>query len=77
MCILTVFENISALAAPCDPTFILGAAPCNVICSVIFQNRFDYRDQNFLSLMGKFNENFKILNSAWVQVRPKSCLPDK
>ncbi|XP_040847784.1 cytochrome P450 2C1 isoform X3 [Ochotona curzoniae] len=54
-------------AAPCDPTFILGAAPCNVICSVIFQNRFDYRDQNFLSLMGKFNENFKILNSAWVQ----------
>ncbi|XP_040847783.1 cytochrome P450 2C2 isoform X2 [Ochotona curzoniae] len=55
-------------AAPCDPTFILGAAPCNVICSVIFQNRFDYRDQNFLSLMGKFNENFKILNSAWVQV---------
>ncbi|XP_004580094.2 cytochrome P450 2C2 isoform X2 [Ochotona princeps] len=54
-------------AAPCDPTFILGAAPCNVICSVIFQNRFDYRDQNFLSLMGKFNENFKIFNSVWVQ----------
>nr|XP_002718570.1 cytochrome P450 2C1 [Oryctolagus cuniculus] len=54
--------------SPCDPTFILGAAPCNVICSVIFQNRFDYRDQTFLNLMGKFNENFKILNSPWVQV---------
>ncbi|XP_062071352.1 cytochrome P450 2C1-like isoform X1 [Lepus europaeus] len=54
--------------SPCDPTFILGAAPCNVICSVIFQNRFDYRDETFLNLMEKFNENFKILNSPWVQV---------
>ncbi|XP_062070349.1 cytochrome P450 2C1 [Lepus europaeus] len=54
--------------SPCDPTFLLGAAPCNVICSVIFQNRFDYTDQNFLNLMGKFNENFKILNSPWVQI---------
>ncbi|XP_062071353.1 cytochrome P450 2C1-like isoform X2 [Lepus europaeus] len=53
--------------SPCDPTFILGAAPCNVICSVIFQNRFDYRDETFLNLMEKFNENFKILNSPWVQ----------
>ncbi|XP_040847816.1 cytochrome P450 2C14-like isoform X2 [Ochotona curzoniae] len=54
-------------ASPCDPTFILGAAPCNVICSVIFQNRFDYKDADFLNLMGKFNENFKILNSPWLQ----------
>uniref|UniRef100_G1SGU2 unspecific monooxygenase n=1 Tax=Oryctolagus cuniculus TaxID=9986 RepID=G1SGU2_RABIT len=60
-------------ASPCDPTFILGAAPCNVICSVIFQNRFDYTDQDFLSLMGKFNENFKILNSPWVQFC--NCFP--
>nr|XP_051679067.1 cytochrome P450 2C14 isoform X2 [Oryctolagus cuniculus] len=54
--------------SPCDPTFILGAAPCNVICSVIFQNRFDYKDETFLNLMGKFNENFRILNSPWLQV---------
>ncbi|XP_020019989.2 cytochrome P450 2C55-like isoform X1 [Castor canadensis] len=54
--------------SPCDPTFVLGSAPCNVICSIIFQNRFDYKDQNFLNLMGKFNENFKILNSPWMQV---------
>ncbi|XP_004580108.2 cytochrome P450 2C1-like isoform X1 [Ochotona princeps] len=55
-------------ASPCDPTFILGAAPCNVICSVIFQNRFDYKDADFLNLMRKFNENFKILNSPWLQI---------
>ncbi|XP_040847802.1 cytochrome P450 2C1-like isoform X2 [Ochotona curzoniae] len=54
-------------ASPCDPTFILGAAPCNVICSVIFQNRFEYRDADFLKLMEKINENFRNVNSKIVQ----------
>ncbi|OWK07924.1 CYP2C18, partial [Cervus elaphus hippelaphus] len=54
--------------SPCDPTFILGCAPCNVICSIIFQNRFDYRDQNFLNLLDKFNENLRIMSSPWIQV---------
>ncbi|KAB0350950.1 hypothetical protein FD754_015807 [Muntiacus muntjak] len=53
---------------PCDPTFILGCAPCNVICSIIFQNRFDYKDQTFLNLMKTINENIKILGSPWMQV---------
>ncbi|XP_040847801.1 cytochrome P450 2C14-like isoform X1 [Ochotona curzoniae] len=55
-------------ASPCDPTFILGAAPCNVICSVIFQNRFEYRDADFLKLMEKINENFRNVNSKIVQI---------
>ncbi|XP_008056480.1 cytochrome P450 2C9-like isoform X2 [Carlito syrichta] len=50
----------------CDPTFILSCAPCNVICSIIFQNRFDYKDQNFLTLIERFNKNFKILSSPWI-----------
>ncbi|XP_040847811.1 cytochrome P450 2C2-like isoform X5 [Ochotona curzoniae] len=54
-------------ASPCDPTFILGAAPCNVICSVIFQSRFEYKDQKFLNLMAKFNENFRLANSLSIQ----------
>ncbi|KAM4852071.1 cytochrome P450 2C19-like isoform 4-T4 [Thomomys bottae] len=54
--------------SPCDPTFILGCAPCNVICSIIFQNRFDYKDQDFLNLMDNLNENVKILSSPWMQV---------
>uniref|UniRef100_A0A671FUW4 unspecific monooxygenase n=1 Tax=Rhinolophus ferrumequinum TaxID=59479 RepID=A0A671FUW4_RHIFE len=54
-------------ASPCDPTFILGCAPCNVICSIIFQNRFDYTDQDFLNLLEKFNENFRIMSSPWIQ----------
>lgn len=55
-------------ASPCDPTFILGCAPCNVICSIIFQNRFDYTDQDFLNLLEKLNENFRIMSSPWIQV---------
>ncbi|KAL6031124.1 hypothetical protein STEG23_024740 [Scotinomys teguina] len=54
--------------SPCDPTFILGCAPCNVICSIIFQNRFDYKDQDFLNLMNNLNENVKIMSSPWLQV---------
>ncbi|XP_030665094.1 cytochrome P450 2C9 isoform X3 [Nomascus leucogenys] len=54
-------------ASPCDPTFILGCAPCNVICSIIFHKRFDYKDQQFLNLMEKLNENVKILSSPWIQ----------
>ncbi|XP_060048321.1 cytochrome P450 2C18-like isoform X1 [Erinaceus europaeus] len=55
-------------ASPCDPTFILSSAPCNVICSVIFQNRFDYSDQTFLSIMERFDENLKIMSSPWMQL---------
>ncbi|XP_012892142.1 PREDICTED: cytochrome P450 2C9-like isoform X3 [Dipodomys ordii] len=57
--------------SPCDPTFILGCAPCNVICSIVFQNRFDYKDQNFLNLMEKLNDNVKIVSSPWMQENHK------
>ncbi|XP_052516768.1 cytochrome P450 2C19-like [Budorcas taxicolor] len=53
---------------PCDPTFILGCAPCNVICSIIFQNRFEYKDQVFLHIMKMLTENARILSSPWMQV---------
>ncbi|CAK7301394.1 Cytochrome P450 2C9 [Vulpes lagopus] len=54
-------------ALPCDPTFILGCASCNVICSIIFQNRFDYTDQTLIGFLEKLNENFRILSSPWIQ----------
>ncbi|KAK7795673.1 hypothetical protein U0070_023474, partial [Myodes glareolus] len=65
---LPLAERINkGLGSPCDPTFILSCAPCNVICSTVFQNRFDYQDQDFLNLMEKLNENVKILSSPWLQ----------
>ncbi|EDL41813.1 cytochrome P450 2C55 precursor [Mus musculus] len=63
-----VEELRKANGSLCDPTFILSCAPSNVICSVIFHNRFDYKDEKFLNLMERLNENFKILNSPWMQV---------
>ncbi|XP_044521653.1 cytochrome P450 2C19-like isoform X5 [Gracilinanus agilis] len=56
---------------PCDPTFILGCAPCNVICSIIFQKRFEYHDQKFLHLMKLLDEKVKILSSPWIQEKEK------
>ncbi|XP_043843759.1 cytochrome P450 2C18-like [Dromiciops gliroides] len=53
---------------PCDPTFILGCAPCNVICSIVFRKRFEYQDQKFLSLMEILNESLRLLSSPWIQV---------
>ena len=49
-----------------------GLCPRNVICSIIFQNHFDYKDQIFQ--MERLNENIRILGSPWLQVRPKSFL---
>ncbi|XP_059102704.1 cytochrome P450 2C50-like isoform X5 [Peromyscus eremicus] len=63
-----VDKVVNGLGSPCDPTFILTCAPCNVISSIIFQSRFDYKDQDFLNLMEKLQENNKILSSPWIQV---------
>ncbi|XP_012621955.1 cytochrome P450 2C21-like [Microcebus murinus] len=55
-------------ASPCDPTFLLACVPCNVICSVIFQTRFDYNDPKFQTLMKYFHENLLIVSSPWMQL---------
>ncbi|XP_072481875.1 cytochrome P450 2C26-like isoform X2 [Notamacropus eugenii] len=53
---------------PCDPVFILGYAPCNVICSTIFQKHFEYHDKKFIFLFDLLEENDKTLNSMWIQI---------
>ncbi|XP_044521646.1 cytochrome P450 2C55-like isoform X4 [Gracilinanus agilis] len=52
---------------PCDSMFILGPAPCNVICSVIFQKHFEYKDKKLLHLMKLIDSEFTIVNSPWIQ----------
>ncbi|XP_074088624.1 cytochrome P450 2C44-like isoform X2 [Macrotis lagotis] len=52
---------------PTDPTFILGCASCNVICSILFHNRFKYNDEKFLYLMNLLIENFTLLSKPWIQ----------
>ncbi|DAA14859.1 cytochrome P450 2C31 [Bos taurus] len=56
------------VGSPCDPTFLLSYAPCNVICSIVFRNRFEYSDENFLTLAKYFDENAKILSTPWIEL---------
>uniref|UniRef100_H0Y2B2 Cytochrome P450 n=1 Tax=Otolemur garnettii TaxID=30611 RepID=H0Y2B2_OTOGA len=55
-------------ASPCDPTSILSCVPCNVICFVIFQTRFDHSDQKFQNFIKYFHENCEILSTPWIQL---------
>ncbi|XP_040179130.1 cytochrome P450 2G1-like isoform X1 [Rana temporaria] len=42
-----------------DPSNLLSQAVSNVICSIVFGNRFEYDDQNFRQLLTLFSETFK------------------
>ncbi|KAM4697111.1 cytochrome P450 2G1-like [Rhinophrynus dorsalis] len=53
---------------PLDPTFYFSKAVSNVICSVVFGDRFDYEDKEFLRLLGLLNEAFKYFSSVWGQL---------
>ncbi|XP_029769054.1 cytochrome P450 2G1-like, partial [Terrapene carolina triunguis] len=54
--------------SPFDPTFLLGSAVSNVICSIVFGSRFDYQDQEFLTLLSCINQNLRLLSSRWGQL---------
>ncbi|KAB1274033.1 Cytochrome P450 2F3 [Camelus dromedarius] len=50
---------------PFDPTFVLSRSVSNIICSVIFGSRFDYKDERLLTIIHLINENFQIMSSRW------------
>ena len=62
-------------AQPLDPVFTLSCASCNVICSVLFNERFHYNNKTLLSLLSLLNKNFNRINSPWNQVKPSLHLP--
>ncbi|NWI98723.1 CP2K1 protein, partial [Crypturellus undulatus] len=51
---------------PFDTKMILNSAVSNVICSVLFGERFEYDDPAFLTLLKLLNENTKLLGSPMV-----------
>ncbi|XP_075043084.1 cytochrome P450 2C23-like [Mixophyes fleayi] len=53
---------------PFDPTFLLSLAVSNVICSIVFGERFDYEDKEFLSKLELMQESFRIVTSPWAQI---------
>ncbi|XP_075117137.1 cytochrome P450 2C8-like [Leptodactylus fuscus] len=60
---------------PFDPTDALRLAVSNVICSIVFGERFDYEDENFVTLLFLLKELFLTLASPWgilLNVFPKT-----
>ncbi|XP_069799520.1 cytochrome P450 2B19-like [Dendropsophus ebraccatus] len=48
---------------PFDPTFMLGLAVSNVICSIVFGERFGYEDEKFMTLISYIRDIFRLMNS--------------
>ncbi|GCB80119.1 hypothetical protein scyTo_0016107, partial [Scyliorhinus torazame] len=53
---------------PLNPNRLLRCAASNIICSIVFGERFDYEDKMFLTLMEMIAENIQNLNSPWIQL---------
>lgn len=63
--------------APIDPTFYLSKTASNIISSIIFGDRFDYEDEEFLSLLRMMNQMNRFAASRTGQVtdRSSACCP--
>lgn len=54
---------------PFDPTFYLSCAASNVICCLVFSQRFSYDDGHFLSLLKIISNTLRFGSSPWGQVQ--------
>ncbi|XP_066856500.1 cytochrome P450 2H1-like [Anser cygnoides] len=53
---------------PFDPSSFLVHAVSNIICSIVFGDRFDYEDKKFLTLIELMEENNRLQNSIQTQI---------
>ncbi|MGH0133973.1 UNVERIFIED_CONTAM: hypothetical protein FKN15_062723 [Acipenser sinensis] len=53
---------------PFDPQIIINSAVSNIICSIVFGDRFDYGDAQFLNLQRLLNENVRLIVSPKTQL---------
>ncbi|XP_056371398.1 cytochrome P450 2G1-like isoform X2 [Oenanthe melanoleuca] len=53
---------------PFDPTFLLSCAVSNIICSIVFGDRFPYEDPEFLELLQMMNDSFREMSTTWSQL---------
>ncbi|KAG3256092.1 cytochrome P450 2B4-like [Ictidomys tridecemlineatus] len=59
-----------------DPTFLFQSITANIICSIVFGERFDYKDREFLRLLDMFYQSFALISSfsGFAQINEKSNL---
>ncbi|XP_072346329.1 cytochrome P450 2G1-like [Scyliorhinus torazame] len=65
-CLVDVFRRTKEL--PFDPTFQLTCATANIMCAVVFGNRFEYTDSKLLTLLDMITENMRVISSPWGQL---------
>nr|XP_034976840.1 cytochrome P450 2A13-like isoform X1 [Zootoca vivipara] len=64
-----LLESLRATKSePFDPTFVLSRSVSNIISSIAFGNRFEYEDQEFLSLLRAILEVFQFASTSWGQL---------
>nr|XP_020043984.1 cytochrome P450 2B4-like [Castor canadensis] len=51
-----------------NPTFLFQCITSNIICSIVFGERFDYKDHQFLRLMDLFYQTFMLMSSFYGQM---------
>ncbi|NP_001316227.1 cytochrome P450 2G1-like precursor [Ictalurus punctatus] len=56
------------VASPVDPTFYLSRAVSNIICALVFGERFSYEDCHFLRLLQVFTGVLQFGSSTWGQL---------
>ena len=56
-------------ASPFDPTFLMSCTVSNVICCLVFGERFSYDNEHFLSLLKIISQTLKHFSSPVGQVR--------
>ncbi|KAH0631506.1 hypothetical protein JD844_005850 [Phrynosoma platyrhinos] len=67
--VLDCMSHNTQTEKPFDPTYFLSRAVSNVICSIVFGDRFDYEDKDFQALMEMLNNSFREMSTAWAQAR--------
>ncbi|XP_019126967.2 cytochrome P450 2G1 [Larimichthys crocea] len=58
----------STKAAPFDPTYFVSCTVSNVICCLVFGQRFSYDDDHFLYLLQTISDTIKFGSSPWGQL---------
>ncbi|XP_078081264.1 cytochrome P450 2J6-like isoform X1 [Mustelus asterias] len=61
-------ELESAKGLPFDPHFKINNATSNIICSIVFGERFEYRDEKFLEFLHIVGESFVLEGGFWGQL---------